>query len=188
MPPIGIAWAYILLVGVLVTAALIDLRRGVVPNYLTLPTIIVGLVGHSIVGGFEGNSQSLGLYGALAGLALGFIPMFVAWKMGGVGGGDVKLMAAIGAMTGWRFTLSALLFGLLVAAIMAIFVMTHKKIVKQTLIRVWHCLLLALAVKKTFDPTTAQSPKVPVAVAFCVGAIIALIETLWFASGTLLGL
>ena len=190
IPPLGIAWAYVPLVGVLVAAAVIDLRRGLVPNYLTLPAVIAGLVGHTLVGGLYGasDSQALGLYGALAGLAVGFVPMFVAWRMGGVGGGDVKLMAAVGALTGWRFALSALFFGLLAAAIMALLVMARKGVVKQTLLRVWHCLLLALAVRKPFDPTTAQSPKVPVAVAFCVGSAAALAETMWRGSGSLLGL
>jgi prepilin peptidase CpaA len=188
MPPVSILWAYVLLAVALPWAAVVDLRKGLAPNYITLPAALAGLVGHALVGGMWGSEHALGLSGSLAGLAVGFAPMFVAWRMGGVGGGDVKLMAAVGALTGWRFALSALFFGLIAAAIMAIIVMARAGVIRKTLGRVWHCLMLALAFRKTIDPAVADSPKAPLAVAFCIGSAAAIVEAIWRGSGSLLGL
>src|SRR3954447_22625979 len=93
----------------LVTAtALFDLRSGKIPNALTYPACIFGL-GLSIA---EGGG--LGLTNSLAGLAVGFLPFFVLYLSGGLGGGDVKLMAAVGALMGFPFSLNALITSVLV--------------------------------------------------------------------------
>ena len=52
---------------------------------------------------------------SLAGLAVGFLPMFLAWQAGGIGGGDAKLMAACALWVGWDqlyvFVLAVLIVG-----------------------------------------------------------------------------
>lgn len=93
---------------VLVGAALfLDLAKNRIPNYLTFPAIGLGLLSYTVTGGFSGLWFSF--LGLLVGIALFFIP----FAMGGVGGGDVKLLGAVGALQGWQFVLTA---GLLTAA------------------------------------------------------------------------
>jgi prepilin peptidase CpaA len=100
--------------GVVLLAALIaavtDLLRFKVHNILTLPLLVSGLVYHALGGGQAGFTQSL--LGAL----LGFTVLFAFHRLGGIGGGDVKLLAGIGAWLGvvvtfYVFLVSALLAG-----------------------------------------------------------------------------
>jgi prepilin peptidase CpaA len=75
-------------------ACVTDLRSRRIPNVLTFGAAALALVFHGIVSGLPGV-QSAGL-GWLAGVAV-FLPFFL---LGGMGGGDVKLLAALGAWMG----------------------------------------------------------------------------------------
>jgi prepilin peptidase CpaA len=177
MPPLSVGWAYVVLAGLAVSAAVTDLRSGKIYNAATYPALALGLIGHTLFGGLRGNEASPGLEGALAGLAVGFLPMLAAWSAGGVHMGDVKLMAAVGAMGGWRFALATLFYGLLAALVLAVFMMIRRRIVLRTLGRVWRFVILAFVSRGSPVPT-ADSPKVPLGLAFSIGAAAALIEVL----------
>jgi len=84
---------------VTIVAAATDLRRFKVYNALTFPTLVGGLVASAWLGGLAG----LG-YGLL-GSATGFGVLVVFYALGGVGAGDVKLFAALGAWLGPQHTL-----------------------------------------------------------------------------------
>ena len=103
----------ILLVGFLVaftlTAAVIDVRTRRLPNWLTVPAFAAALLFHLVTGGVPG------LLGSLAGFAVGFSILFVLWLVGGGGGGDVKLMGAVGAWLGWKTTLAVFVLSTLFA-------------------------------------------------------------------------
>jgi prepilin peptidase CpaA len=95
-------------------AALWDWRTNRLPNSLTVTAFLAALVFHIVVGAVEGGWRGVGegLFTALAGFATGFGILFVLWLIGGGGGGDVKLMGALGAWLGpertlWVFLISA---------------------------------------------------------------------------------
>jgi len=179
MPPLTMAWAYGVLVAVLVIAAVADVRTGKIPNWLTYPAIAAGLIGHTLVGGLQGDEETrLGLMGSLGGFATGFLPLLAAFLAGGVGGGDAKLMGAVGALTGWRFALSAMLLGFLAAALLAFVVMIKHRVLKRTLLRIGRFFLLALAPRGAMDPASPDSPKVPFGLGLCIGSAVALAEAL----------
>lgn len=168
-------WAYVVLAVALTIAAVTDVRSGKIYNWTTYPAVLIALVGHLLIGGLHGSNGALGLWGSLGGLAVGFLPMFAAWKSGGIGGGDAKIMAVVGALCGWRFALTSMFYGLLIAAAMAIVVMLYKRITRDTLKRLFAFAFVLLVRAKPSDPATEQSPKIPFGLALCIGAGIALI-------------
>jgi prepilin peptidase CpaA len=170
-------WPLWLLAPVLVLAAAGDLARGRIANWLTLPAMAAGLIGHTLAGGLFGGAYGLGLWGALAGLAAGGLPLLVAFLAGAVGAGDVKLMGAIGALVGWRLALATMVYGFLAAGVLAAIVMIRRRVVKRTLRRVGRFLLTALMPGGATDPATADSPTVPLGLALCVGAVAAAAES-----------
>jgi prepilin peptidase CpaA len=180
MPPLSVVWAYVVLAVLVVAAGVTDVRSGKIFNAVTYPAIALGLIGHTLFGGLSphGLGEPLGLAGAAEGMAAGFLPMLAAWSAGGVGMGDAKLMAAVGALGGWEFALATLMCGLLVALVMAVVMMIWRRIVWRTLGRVWRFLVLALSRHGSPVPT-ADSPKVPLGLAFSIGAGAALIQLLF---------
>jgi prepilin peptidase CpaA len=194
---VGISpWQVALILALVLAAAVVDLRCGKVPNWLTLPAIALALVGHALFGGLSGaaaapaeaglwvravlgHEADIGLSGALIGLAVGFLPLAVVWLAGGIGGGDAKLMGAIGALGGWKLAIGAMMYGFTVAALMAIFVMVYKGIAWRTIKRVWHTIVLLSSATRPADPTTKDSPQIPFAVALCLGTVLAMLSMLW---------
>jgi prepilin peptidase CpaA len=90
---------------VVVVAVASDIATRRIPNLVTLGGIVVGLAVHGATGfvesGFAGGFRGIGA-SLLGAFACGIVPFF-AWKKGEMGGGDVKLFAAIGALVGLTF-------------------------------------------------------------------------------------
>lgn len=103
------------------TAAWTDFRTGHIPNWITFPPLIAGLLAHAVIG-FAHEGIRAGLIAAgtsLGGVALcAFIPAIMWWK-GGMGGGDLKLFAAIGALCLPMLGIEAELYAFVVAALVA---------------------------------------------------------------------
>lgn len=76
-------------------AALCDLRRGEIPNWLTLPPLLIAPVSYGLALGPEYALHSLA-----AALLGGLVP-YVLFRRHVMGGGDVKLFAALGAIAGF---------------------------------------------------------------------------------------
>jgi prepilin peptidase CpaA len=89
---------------VLMTAICTDLRSSRIPNWLTFSAMSFGALAHSYMGGFPGALFSF------CGLGTGLGLFLLIYMSGNMGAGDVKLMAAVGAMVG---PYGALLSGLL---------------------------------------------------------------------------
>jgi prepilin peptidase CpaA len=104
--------------GVLVVAAVIDGWKLKVPNWLTFPFVVAGWVYSTAAFGWEGLGWSM--VGTLVGLAL----LLPAYAIGGMGAGDVKLLAGVGAWiwgtdTFYSFCVSAVVGGV-IAVIMVL--------------------------------------------------------------------
>ncbi len=96
-------------------AAYTDWRRGKVCNWLTVPAAALGLVMGGLGGGAEGLGSSL--LGLLAGLAFGVLAAALGAPFGG---GDTKLLAALGALGGPAFLLRTSVYGILAAGVLAL--------------------------------------------------------------------
>ena len=90
-----------------------DLRRGSISNWFNLTAIASGLLYHFIHRGW------VGLVMAFAGAVLGFSIFLALYCLGGMGGGDVKLMAAFGALLGPLGILTAALLASVIGGLMA---------------------------------------------------------------------
>lgn len=97
--------------GFTLAAAACDFRTRRIPNAITLPMFIAGLLFQLAFGGWssgDGRLVGAGLASGLAGFAIGFGLLFVLWMVGGGGGGDVKFMGALAVWLGFRLTLLVL--------------------------------------------------------------------------------
>lgn len=79
---------------VLAIATFTDLRSRRIPNWLVVPFLVAGVTVSTWLRGWHGLGQSL------EGMALGGLLLGILFCMGGMGMGDVKLCAAIGAWIG----------------------------------------------------------------------------------------
>ncbi len=103
-----------------VIAAYIDGKELRVPNKLTFPMIVAGWMWSAISYGSMGDGWYVGLMWSLAGTAVGLATLLPAYAIGGMGAGDVKMMAAIGAWVHCTITLYAFCVSAIVGAILAI--------------------------------------------------------------------
>ena len=99
---------------VLVEAAVIDGWKLKVPNWLTFHMVIGGLAYATYVGG------SAGLLWSFAGAVLGLALLLPLHAIGGMGAGDVKLLAGVGAWVGPALTLGAFATSAVVGGVMAL--------------------------------------------------------------------
>lgn len=123
-----------ILLGILVAvAAVFDIRFRRIPNWLVLAGIVAGFTWNvyspGVSGGLSGGWPGFGR--AAAGFGLGFILYFPLYLLRARGAGDVKLLAAAGAITGasnvvWIFLLTAILGGI-IALVMLVFAGRMRK-------------------------------------------------------------
>lgn len=102
-------------------AAIVDYRTGQIPNWLTLGGIVVGVVGH-LAQGWVSEGARAGLVEAafsVGGLVFCSIAPAVLYVKGGMGGGDLKLYAAIGALCQPMLGIEAQMYSMIIAAIVA---------------------------------------------------------------------
>lgn len=147
-----------------------DLRFRKIPNWLTLPGIVLGLVMNALLRGGSGIRDS-GL-----GLLIGFGALFALFILNWMGGGDVKLMAAIGALKGHPFVISALWYSLLAGIVLGLMMLILNHRTRQTLKR------LFLVIASRLSPLiprqeliAAQNQPVPFGFAIALGTIWAII-------------
>ena len=95
-----------------------DFRTRRIPNWLTVPAAIAGLVFSSV------TPNGIGLVASLAGFAVGMSLLLLPWLLGGGGMGDVKMLAALGAWLGPLWILVAFGMGSILAAFGMVAVLT----------------------------------------------------------------
>jgi prepilin peptidase CpaA len=109
----------------LVVAAVIDGLKLKVPNLITFPMIVSGwFYSATLVPGF---SWWEGLLCSLIGTAVGLALLLPAYAVGGMGAGDVKLLAGIGAWVWYKDTLYAFAASAVIGGIIAILMVVLRK-------------------------------------------------------------
>ncbi len=129
--PSWMAVAYSVLYSALLVVAGTDLSHKIIPNAVTFPGIIVGLVCATTV-------LPLGFVDSLLGLLVGGgILWLLAWASPylfgkeGMGGGDIKLLAMIGAFLGWKPALMTIMVGSLLGSLVGVTLIAAQVIKRE---------------------------------------------------------
>ena len=128
---------FAVVLGAAVMAAVTDLWKFKIHNALTLPLFVTGLLYHMCVDEY----WALGLFNSLVGGAVGFLILGLFYVMGGMGAGDVKLVAAVGAWLGVHLTLYVFIASSLAAGCYALFLILFYGRFRETLVNfqiLWH--------------------------------------------------
>jgi len=104
----------IILIIVIAGAVYTDIKERKIYNLTTMSGVVIGFV----IAAYSGGLDSL--WTSLAGFVFGLALLLPLFYLGGVGGGDVKLLAAVGAIGGYPFILWASTYMAIMGAFMAI--------------------------------------------------------------------
>jgi len=113
-------------------ACVTDVRSRRIPNGLTFSAALAGLIFQTVAAGWIGTQGSIA--GWLVGTAL-FLPFFL---LGGMGAGDVKLLAALGAWLGPSEAVHLGMYTLIAGGVLAIVVAVARGYVKTAMRNVWN--------------------------------------------------
>jgi prepilin peptidase CpaA len=155
-----------------VAAGWTDWRSRRIPNWLTVPGLLAGIVANTVFGGWpEARASLLG-----AGLGLGLLLPFVMIRS--LGAGDWKLIGALGAWLGPSRLIAVLIVTVFVAAAMALVLIVWKKRVQQTARNLWHMLGSFLTFRLPGAEVTLDDPqaaKIPFGVAAAVAVVVCVV-------------
>jgi leader peptidase (prepilin peptidase)/N-methyltransferase len=127
----GIAWqslAGLVFTSLLIPAAFIDMEHGIIPDRISISAIITGFLFSPFTAGFTSS-----LWGALLFGGILFLAAIVS--QGGMGGGDIKLAAAIGTFTGWPGAVPAFILSSLLGGTWGLILLLSKKADRKTAIK-----------------------------------------------------
>ncbi|MBA2705264.1 MAG: prepilin peptidase [Blastocatellia bacterium] len=161
-------------IGLLVPLAIVigyyDVRYRRIPNAFVLAALAGGLALNGIFGGLPGVAASL------AGCGLAFVLMFILHIFGAMGAGDVKLFAAIGAVTGAQLVVPTFLVVVLTGGLLAVVSIIRAGTVLTTLHRVLQILvgLLPGWQMPKFAVPADRTHTIPYGVAITMGSIISI--------------
>ena len=117
---------YFSFVAALIVISVIDLYHQIIPDVISLPGIGVGLLASLAIPQINFIDSLIGAL--LGGGSLFIVATLYQWlfKREGMGGGDVKLLAMIGAFLGWKAVILTILLGSLIGSIAGIIIMVSK--------------------------------------------------------------
>jgi len=161
----------ILLISTLIICCITDLRVRKIYNKIIFPILFSVLLLHLILNGFSGLRISI--FGFISGIAILFIP----FQLGGIGAGDVKLLALIGAIKGSAFAINTALYMFVIGGVIAlIIIIFHKETIN--FFKSIFCFLAGLVKGHFYKlefPTTPLLRKFPYSTAIAGGTVISLI-------------
>jgi prepilin peptidase CpaA len=152
--------------GVLV-ATIVDIRTRRIPNELTASMAAVGL------GLAAAGVSGVSLWASLAGCVLGFALMMPGHLLGATGAGDVKLLAAVGAIVGPATVFHAFLFSAIAGGALAVAVAVRRQRLTMTLARTGR--LIARSAGAGQEIRSAVASRFAYGPAIAVGSILAML-------------
>jgi len=169
------------LLGLLVGCLYTDLARGKIYDYAVLPALFAGLLLNFVLGGlWDGGLQGVNLSSALLGTVLAGGIFLWPYARGGIGGGDVKLMAAVGALGGFHelYIILALIYTAVLGAAMAVVLLIWRGRFREGLTRSLRFIFSLKRVDENDGESEGEQPEkltIPYGTAICLGSTLA-----WF--------
>jgi len=159
-----------------IAAGWTDWRSRRIPNWLTVPGLLLGIAANSWLHGWPGAKASL--LGAGLGLAL-LLPFVLIRSLGA---GDWKFVGALGAFLGPQNLLTVLVLGILVNGLMAAIMVVWKKRIRETARNLARMLAALLTMHLPGPDLTLDNPdlvKVPFGVAVAIAVILYTSRQAW---------
>ncbi len=152
-------------------SAYTDLRYGKVYNLVTVPALALGLGANAVASGWHGLLLSL------AGVGVALALWLLSLACGGcMGGGDIKLLGAVGALCGPHFLVAAFVMAIFLGGLFAILLALRHRCLGSVLSRLYTWIVCKLG----FGCTTQLSPdrtlRVPYALPIALGVVICLVK------------
>jgi prepilin peptidase CpaA len=150
-----------------------DLRTRRIPNVLTFSAATAAVVFHGIDRGLAGVGHSV------AGFAVGLVLFLPLFALRGLGGGDVKLLAALGAWIGPGAAVWLALWTALAGGPLALILALSRGYLRKAAENVWSLLMFwriaGLRPHPSLNLSTPGAPRLPYALPIAVGLVV----TLW---------
>ncbi|HWW82599.1 MAG TPA: prepilin peptidase [Vicinamibacterales bacterium] len=157
-----------------VVACVTDLRSRRIPNVLTFGSAAAALVFHVATGGVGG------LVSACEGWAVGVAFFFLPFALGGMGGGDIKLVAALGAWMGPGAAFWLGLYTGIAGGVFAVVVSICRGYLGQAMSNIWllltHWRVAGLRPLDEVSLAGSRGPRLAYAVPIFTGTVL----TIWF--------
>jgi leader peptidase (prepilin peptidase)/N-methyltransferase len=117
---------YFIFLAALLVIIFIDMQHQIIPDVISLPGIIIGFAGSFFIPQVSWQQSGLGILiggGILYAIAFGY---YLFTKRDGMGGGDIKLLAMIGAFLGWQSLLYVIFASSLIGSVAGIATMVKQ--------------------------------------------------------------
>ena len=137
----------------LVVAAVIDGWKLKVPNWITFPLVISGWIYSTACFGWPGLGWSL------VGTAVGLALLLPAYAIGGMGAGDVKLLAGVGAWVWGTVTFYAFCFSAIFGGVIAVAMIVYGKKLQHHKAQFWRILNEILVIRDPNELSTIAAER-----------------------------
>jgi len=165
-----------LAVALAVAAGYTDWRSRRIPNWLTAPGLLLGVLANTVLGGRGGLKTSL------LGAGLGLLVLLPFVIVRALGAGDWKLAGALGAIVGPGVLADLLMVSVFVAGIMALGLVIYKRRFKETMRNIGGLLASIVTFHKPGAEVSLDNPqslKVPYGVALALTTLLFSIGKMW---------
>ena len=170
-----------IILGLAVVLALVagwtDWRSRRIPNWLTVPGLLIGVAVNVLTSGWR-----LGLHTSLLGAGLGLLVLLPFVFLRALGAGDWKLAGALGAFVGPAVLADLLMGSVFVAGIMALGLVIYKGRFLATMRNIGRLLRSMLTLHMPGPEVSLDNPeslKVPYGVALALTTLLFGIVTVW---------
>ena len=166
--------AHIAVLILVTVAAYFDISSHRIPNLLTYPSWLIGLLLGLLYGGLQG------LANAGLGFVVCFVPLLLMYIGGTIGGGDVKLMGGVGALLGFPAGLNALISSILVGGFFAAIILLWQgrliPLLRYVFSKLWSVVYRAYV---PLPPPPEHKDAFPFGVAIALGTYLTLISMMY---------